>query len=37
MPKDKYIQARNAIKNYSPRYSYSSGELHGTVVTDSFD
>lgn len=37
MPKDKYIQARNAIKNYSPRYSYSSGELHGTVITDSFD
>lgn len=37
MPKDKYIQARNAIKSYSPRYSYSSGELHGTVITDSFD
>lgn len=37
MPKDKYVQARNAIKSYSPRYSYSSGELHGTVITDSFD
>lgn len=37
MPKDKYVQARNAIKNYSPRYSYSSGELHGTIITDSFD
>lgn len=37
MPKDKYIQARNAIKSYSPRYSYSSGELHGTIITDSFD
>lgn len=37
MPKDKYVQARNAIKSYSPRYSYSSGELHGTIITDSFD
>lgn len=37
MPKDKYVQARNAIKGYSPRYSYSSGELHGTIITDSFD
>lgn len=37
MPKDKYVQARNAIKSYSPRYSYSSGELHGTVITNSFD
>lgn len=37
MPKDKYIQARNAVKSYSPRYSYSSGELHGTIITDSFD
>ena len=37
MPKDKYVQARNAIKSYSPRYSYSSGELHGTIITDSFN
>lgn len=37
MPKDKYVQVRNAIKSYSPRYSYSSGELHGTIITDSFD
>lgn len=37
IPKDKYVQARNAIKSYSPRYSYSSGELHGTIITDSFD
>ena len=37
MPKDKYVQARNAIKSYSPRYSYSSGELHGTIITGSFD
>lgn len=37
MPKDKYVQARNAIKSYSPRYSYSSEELHGTIITDSFD
>lgn len=37
MPKDRYVQARNAIKSYSPRYSYSSGELHGTIITDSFD
>lgn len=37
MPKDKYIQARNALKAYTPRYSYSSGELHGTVITDSFN
>lgn len=37
MPKNKYVQARNAIKGYSPRYSYSSGELHGTIITDSFD